>query len=53
MCELIHTLRYDYEGLAPGTSLGANLAAGAFAGIMEHTVMYPVDAIKVVKRWIP
>ncbi|KAJ9206387.1 hypothetical protein DTO207G8_1718 [Paecilomyces variotii] len=39
-------IEYDYEGLAPGTSLGANLAAGAFAGIMEHTVMYPVDAIK-------
>ncbi|KAF3931879.1 Mitoferrin-1 [Dactylella cylindrospora] len=24
----------------------SNLLAGAFAGIMEHTVMYPVDAIK-------
>ncbi|KAF8461117.1 mitochondrial carrier domain-containing protein [Kalaharituber pfeilii] len=35
----------EYEAL-PGGSLAANLAAGAFAGIMEHTVMYPVDAIK-------
>ncbi|KAI5793890.1 mitochondrial carrier domain-containing protein [Peziza echinospora] len=35
----------EYEAL-PGGSLLANLAAGAFAGIMEHTVMYPVDAIK-------
>lgn len=24
----------------------SNLLAGAFAGIMEHTVMYPIDAIK-------
>jgi len=35
----------DYESL-PGGSLASNLLAGAFAGIMEHTVMYPVDAIK-------
>ncbi|TGZ81231.1 mitochondrial carrier [Ascodesmis nigricans] len=35
----------DYESL-PGGSLSSNLMAGAFAGIMEHTVMYPVDAIK-------
>ncbi|KAI9798819.1 MAG: hypothetical protein M1825_004992 [Sarcosagium campestre] len=37
---------FDYEGLPSHFSLGANLAAGAFAGISEHTVMYPVDAIK-------
>ncbi|KAF1990271.1 mitochondrial carrier [Aulographum hederae CBS 113979] len=36
----------DYEALHAGASLSANLAAGAFAGIMEHTIMYPVDAIK-------
>ncbi|ODQ65648.1 RNA splicing protein and member of the mitochondrial carrier family [Nadsonia fulvescens var. elongata DSM 6958] len=36
----------DYEALPENTSLAANLMAGAFAGIMEHTVMYPVDAIK-------
>ncbi|KAL7268371.1 Fe(2+) transporter, partial [Rhizina undulata] len=35
----------DYESLGGG-SLLSNLIAGAFAGIMEHTVMYPVDAIK-------
>ncbi|KAI5837381.1 mitochondrial carrier domain-containing protein [Morchella snyderi] len=35
----------EYEGL-PGGSLASNLVAGAFAGIMEHVVMYPVDAIK-------
>ncbi|KAK9470936.1 mitochondrial RNA-splicing protein MRS3 [Dipodascopsis tothii] len=37
---------FDYEALPKNTSLAANLMAGAFAGIMEHTVMYPVDAIK-------
>ncbi|KAI9823520.1 MAG: asparaginyl-tRNA synthetase [Phylliscum demangeonii] len=37
---------YDYEALPPTFSLSANLLAGAFAGISEHTVMYPVDAIK-------
>lgn len=36
----------DYEALPENTSLTANLMAGAFAGIMEHTVMFPVDAIK-------
>lgn len=36
----------DYETLPENTPLTANLAAGAFAGIMEHAVMYPVDAIK-------
>jgi solute carrier family 25 iron transporter 28/37 len=37
---------YDYESLPPNFSLLQNMAAGAFAGIAEHTVMYPVDAIK-------
>ncbi|OLL22496.1 putative mitochondrial carrier [Neolecta irregularis DAH-3] len=37
---------FDYEALPSGTPLSANLLAGAFAGIMEHTVMYPIDAIK-------
>lgn len=37
---------YDYEGLPDSTPLAANLIAGAFAGIAEHTLMYPVDAIK-------
>ncbi|CAJ2508749.1 Uu.00g137750.m01.CDS01 [Anthostomella pinea] len=38
---------YDYESLPPNFSLAQNMVAGAFAGIAEHTVMYPVDAIKV------
>lgn len=37
---------YDYESLPPNFSLLQNMAAGAFAGIAEHTVMYPIDAIK-------
>lgn len=37
---------YDYEALPENSSMTANALAGAFAGIMEHTVMYPVDAIK-------
>jgi solute carrier family 25 (mitochondrial iron transporter), member 28/37 len=36
----------EYEALPTNSSLSANLMAGAAAGIMEHTVMYPVDAIK-------
>lgn len=38
--------QYDYEGLPESTPLVANLIAGAFAGVAEHTLMYPVDAIK-------
>lgn len=37
---------YDYESLPPNFSLFQNMVAGAFAGIAEHTVMYPIDAIK-------
>lgn len=36
----------DYEALPDDASIAAHLAAGAFAGIMEHTVMYPIDSIK-------
>lgn len=39
-------LDIDYEGLPENYPILAQLTAGAFAGIMEHTVMYPVDAIK-------
>lgn len=37
---------YDYEALPPNYGLGHNMLAGAFAGIAEHTVMYPVDLMK-------
>jgi len=37
---------YDYEALPAAYGLGHNMLAGAFAGIAEHTVMYPVDLMK-------
>lgn len=36
----------DYESLPPDAPLYAQLMAGAFAGIMEHSVMFPIDALK-------
>lgn len=39
-------MEIDYEALPEDASLVAHLGAGAFAGIMEHTVMYPIDSIK-------
>ncbi|NXH17925.1 MFRN1 protein, partial [Bucco capensis] len=36
----------EYESLPSGASLGTHMMAGAVAGIMEHTVMYPVDSVK-------
>jgi hypothetical protein len=40
-------MEVDYESI-PNGSLYANLMAGALAGITEHTVMYPLDAVKVM-----
>ncbi|KAI9824196.1 MAG: hypothetical protein M1819_000908 [Sarea resinae] len=37
---------YDYESLPPNFSLASNMIAGAFAGIAEHSVMYPIDLLK-------
>ncbi|KAM9252514.1 mitoferrin-1 isoform 2-T3 [Cariama cristata] len=37
----------EYESLPSGASLGTHMMAGAVAGIMEHTVMYPVDSVKL------
>ncbi|KAF2096531.1 mitochondrial carrier [Rhizodiscina lignyota] len=37
---------FDYESLPPNFSLSANMLAGAFAGIAEHSVMYPIDLLK-------
>ncbi|XP_034617729.1 mitoferrin-1 isoform X1 [Trachemys scripta elegans] len=36
----------DYESLPTGASLSTHMTAGAVAGILEHTVMYPVDSVK-------
>ncbi|QDS71268.1 hypothetical protein FKW77_000910 [Venturia effusa] len=37
---------FDYESLPPNFSLASNMLAGAFAGIAEHSVMYPIDLLK-------
>lgn len=39
-------IKIDYEALPENSPVVAQLVAGAFAGILEHTVMFPVDAIK-------
>uniref|UniRef100_A0A8D0L8N4 Mitoferrin-1 n=1 Tax=Sphenodon punctatus TaxID=8508 RepID=A0A8D0L8N4_SPHPU len=36
----------DYESLPTGASLSTHMMAGAVAGILEHTLMYPVDSVK-------
>lgn len=36
----------EYESLPANTPMSISMAAGSVAGIMEHTIMYPVDAIK-------
>lgn len=40
------TLEIDYEALPDNSPLVSQLMAGAFAGIMEHTIMFPIDSIK-------
>ncbi|KAL1989871.1 hypothetical protein VTN49DRAFT_7068 [Thermomyces lanuginosus] len=46
MAEHISGQEYDYEALPSHYGLGHNMLAGAFAGIAEHSVMYPVDLLK-------
>ncbi|KAJ7305171.1 hypothetical protein JRQ81_011076 [Phrynocephalus forsythii] len=45
----------EYESLPPSASFGTHMTAGAVAGILEHTVMYPVDFVKaglsVILHW--
>ncbi|XP_016098778.1 mitoferrin-1 isoform X2 [Sinocyclocheilus grahami] len=36
----------EYESLPAHASLGTHMTAGAVAGVLEHTVMYPVDSVK-------
>ncbi|XP_061584906.1 mitoferrin-1 [Cololabis saira] len=35
-----------YESLPPHVSVSTHMTAGAVAGVLEHTVMYPVDSVK-------
>ncbi|KAK2871862.1 hypothetical protein FQN49_002750 [Arthroderma sp. PD_2] len=37
---------FEYEALPDNYTLSHNMLAGAFAGIAEHSVMYPVDLLK-------
>ncbi|KAL1929687.1 hypothetical protein VTP01DRAFT_1825 [Rhizomucor pusillus] len=37
---------YEYESLGANSTMAQNAIAGAFAGIGEHCLMYPVDSIK-------
>lgn len=41
------TVGGDYESLPPHVSVMTHMTAGAVAGVLEHTVMYPVDSVKV------
>ncbi|BHF59473.1 hypothetical protein SprV_0100243200 [Sparganum proliferum] len=36
----------DYESLPEGVSSAVHMLAGASAGFMEHSIMYPVDCVK-------
>ena len=36
----------EYEQL-PTANVSTHMMAGAFAGVMEHCIMYPVDSVKV------
>lgn len=36
----------DYEVLPPNFTAWENMLAGGFAGVAEHSVMYPVDMLK-------
>lgn len=37
----------EYDGLPEEWPIRTHMLAGAAAGVMEHTIMYPVDCIKV------
>lgn len=37
---------FDYEGLPETASTLTHIMAGAAAGIVEHSALYPIDLIK-------
>ena len=44
----------DYEALPDCYPLGIHMVAGSFAGVVEHSAMYPIDSVKVsnsVSKW--
>ncbi|KAL2707634.1 Mitochondrial RNA-splicing protein MRS4 [Kluyveromyces marxianus] len=42
----VQEIEIDYEALPDTAPLSYQLLAGAFAGIMEHSIMFPIDALK-------
>ncbi|VDK84064.1 unnamed protein product [Dibothriocephalus latus] len=46
MCEWGLKDTVDYESLPEGVSPAVHMLAGASAGFMEHSIMYPVDCVK-------
>jgi len=45
--EVVTEVQDDYESLPSNSTPTTHMVAGAFAGIMEHCLMYPVDCVKV------
>lgn len=41
------TSHVDPEAWLTSHNHGVHMAAGAIAGVMEHTIMYPFDVVKV------
>lgn len=39
-----------YESLPPTSTPTTHMLAGSAAGVLEHSVMYPVDCVKVRVR---
>ena len=37
-----------YETLPSNTRAATHMMAGAAAGLLEHTIMYPIDCVKVI-----
>ena len=48
MCDISLEEDDPYESLPPTSTSTTHALAGAAAGILEHSVMYPVDCVKVV-----
>ena len=40
-----------YESLPKIYDPTVHLLAGAMAGIMEHSIMYPIDSVKVIIKY--
>jgi len=43
---LLSGMGEDYEALPDCYPLGIHMVAGSFAGVVEHSAMYPIDSVK-------